>query len=218
MRSAMQPQPPRRSTHATNSPLNRIVYDRWGQYGRPVLLLHGLLFDRTMWWPVAAELATECTVIAPDLPGHGQTPPRSDYSLERIAADLAGLVHGLQLHRAPIVVGHGTAAWLAVAFADAYATHCVLTLDEPSGALPGTVDGLLGAAGLAAVPEHYRPFAEPRRDPALLKAYAGWKEQPPTRRLVVAGAGTGRPAPAPDRAFGHLTDPEGFAARLRALL
>jgi len=214
----MQPQPPRRSTHATNSPLNRLVYDRWGEFGRPVLLLHGLLFDRTMWWPVAAELAGDCTVIAPDLPGHGQCPPRTDYSLERVAADLAGLVQDLQLHRAPIVVGHGTAAWLAVAFADAYATHCLLTLDEPAGELPDTVDDVVAAAGLAAVPEPYRQFAEPRRDPALLKAYAGWKAQPPTRRLAVAGAAPGPSGRAPENAFGHLTDPEGFATRLRALL
>jgi pimeloyl-ACP methyl ester carboxylesterase len=214
----MHPQPPRRSTHATNSPLNRLVYDRWGQFGRPVVLLHGVLFDRTMWWPVAAELAADCTVIAPDLPGHGQCPQRADYSLERIAADLAGLVHDLQLHRAPIVVGHGTASWLAIAFADTYATHCLLTLDEPAGELPGSVDDLVSAAGLAAVPAHYRPFAEPRRDPALLKAYGSWKAQPPTRRLAVAGSGAGSAGPAPESAFAHLTDPAGFADRLRALL
>ncbi|GAB2616741.1 hypothetical protein Aab01nite_29710 [Paractinoplanes abujensis] len=213
----MRPQPPRRSTHATNSPLNRLVYDRWGEFGRPVVLLHGLLFDRTMWWPVAAELAGDCTVIAPDLPGHGQCPPRTDYSLERIAADLAALVHDLQLHRAPIVVGHGTSAWLAIAFADAYATHCLLTLDEPDDNLPATVDDLVASAGLAAVPEHYRPFAEPRRDPGLLRAYAGWTAQPPTRRLAVAGT-AGHSGPAADHAFTHLSDPEGFAGRLRALL
>jgi pimeloyl-ACP methyl ester carboxylesterase len=212
------PLPPRRSTHATNNPLNRIVYDRWGNFGRPVLLLHGLLFDRTMWWPVAAELAGDCTVIAPDLPGHGQCPPRTDYSLDRIADDLARVVLDLQLHRAPIVVGHGTASWLAVAFADAYATHCVLTLDEPAGDLPGTVDDIVAAAGLASVPEPYRQFAEPRRDPKLLAAYAGWREQPPTRRLAVAGAAPGPAGTAPVNAFGHLSDPEGFAARLRALL
>jgi len=214
----MQPQPPRRSTHATNSPLNRIVYDRWGEFGRPVVLLHGLLFDRTMWWPVAAELAADCTVIAPDLPGHGECPPRTDCSLERIAADLATLVDDLRLHRAPIVVGHGTSAWLVIAFADVYATHCLLTLDEPTGELPGTVDDLVRAAGLAAVPAQYRQFAEPRRDAALLRAYASWKAQPPTRRLAVAGTGPGPPGPAPERAFTHLTDPEGFASRLRALL
>jgi hypothetical protein len=36
----MHPQPPRRTTHTP------FVYDRWGRYGRPVVLLRGLLFDR----------------------------------------------------------------------------------------------------------------------------------------------------------------------------
>jgi pimeloyl-ACP methyl ester carboxylesterase len=129
----MQPQPPRRSTHAVGSPKNLLVYDRWGEFGRPVLLLHGLLSDRTVWWLAAAELiaAASCTVVAPDLPGHGQSPARDDHGLDRLARDLAGLVDRLGLHRAPIVVGQGASARLATAFADAYATHHVLTLDEP---------------------------------------------------------------------------------------
>src|SRR3954469_5550626 len=115
----MEPQPPRRTTHAIGGPARLLVYDRWGRFGRPVLLLHGLLFDRTMWWPVAAELAaaSSCTVIAPHLPGPGQTPPREDYCLARVARDLAVLLNGLDLHRAPIVVGHGVSARLAEVFA-----------------------------------------------------------------------------------------------------
>src|SRR5436190_14542510 len=103
----MEPQPPLRTTHTTRSPKNILMYDRWGEFGRPVVLLHGLLFDRTMWWPAAADLASaHCTIVAPDLPGHGQSPPRDDYRLERIARDLARLVDSLGLHRAPILVGH----------------------------------------------------------------------------------------------------------------
>ena len=36
-------------------------YDTWGTAGRPVLLIHSVLFDRTLWWPVAAELHRQCT-------------------------------------------------------------------------------------------------------------------------------------------------------------
>jgi pimeloyl-ACP methyl ester carboxylesterase len=53
-----------------------------------------------------AELATSCTVIAPDLPGQGASPDRADYSPERVARDLATLIHNLDLHRAPIIVAH----------------------------------------------------------------------------------------------------------------
>ena len=184
----MDPRPPLRSTHLSGS----LVFDRWGRYGRPVLLLHGLLFDRTMWWPVGAELAGVCSVIAPDLPGHGDSPACEDPDPQRLARDLATLVNRLDLHRAPIVVGHATSAPLAAAFAGAYATHHVRTIDERA------------VGDLSEVPECYRPYAQPRHDRALLHAYAGWAD----------------PVGAPSRtaSFPHLTDPAAFAESLRTLL
>jgi pimeloyl-ACP methyl ester carboxylesterase len=215
----MHPQPPRRSTHASGRPKDPLVYDRWGEFGRPVVLLHGLLLDRTMWWPAAAELvgSSSCTIVAPDLPGHGQSPPRADYRLEHIARDLAALVDGLHLRRAPLVVGHAASARLATAFADAYATHCLLTLDEPP--VDATDVAALSPAGLELVPEIFRPYAEPRTDPALLHAYGSWLAQPPTRRNQPAMAGRSLYRPAGTSAtFLPLTDPEAFAAVLRGFL
>ncbi|MCO8274708.1 alpha/beta fold hydrolase [Actinoplanes sp. TRM 88003] len=193
------------------------MYDRWGQFGRPVVLLHGLLFDRTMWWPVGAELATHCTVIAPDLPGHGESPPRADYSLTRIAEDLAALVHSLMLHRAPIIIGHGTSAWLATTFADSYTTQAVITVDEPATATPA-VDDIISAAGLNEVPESLRPFAQPKRDPALLSAYESWFLHPPRRRRSPVRLSAADGSSAREEHFHHLTDPAQFATEIRALL
>jgi pimeloyl-ACP methyl ester carboxylesterase len=193
----MEPQPPLRTTHTTRSPKNILMYDRWGSFGRPVLLLHGLLFDRTMWWPAAAELAGECTIVAPDLPGHGATPARDDCSLRRLARDLAGLVEDLDLHRAPIVVGHAASAALAEEFADSYATHHVLTLDDE-----GDLDD---------VPEFYRPYAQTSHDASVLNPYGSWVA------LTPAGRATAGP-PEPSAPFPHLADPVAFAARLRAML
>ncbi|GIM90941.1 alpha/beta fold hydrolase [Paractinoplanes toevensis] len=187
----MHPQPPLRTTHIAGGPRNALVYDRWGQYGRPVLLLHGLLFDRTMWWPVGAELARVCTVVAPDLPGHGDSPARDEAGLTDLARDLAGLVRRLDLHRAPIVVGHASAAPLAAAFAETYATHHLQTIEEEGGE----------------VPEYFRFYAEPRHGLGVLTAYANW----PVSAGHAAGRGTGP-------AFPHLADPAGFAAGLRARL
>jgi pimeloyl-ACP methyl ester carboxylesterase len=146
-----------------------LVYDRWGRFGRPVLLLHGLLYDRTMWWPVAAELATAttCTVIAPDLPGHGDSPTRTDHDPHKLAHDLAQLVHKLDLHRAPIVVGHAESAALAAAFGDHFATHEVLTVDD------------LGPAQTE-IPEHFQPYATPKTTSDVLTAYQAWPRHPPT--------------------------------------
>ena len=119
----MPPNPPRRTPTPSEAPQACSSATAGGTTGRAILLLHGLLFDRTMWWPVAAELATDGTVIAPDLPGHGETPSRGDCSPNNLAAQLAELIHNLGLRRAPIVVGHSTSAWLATTLACDFAVH-----------------------------------------------------------------------------------------------
>lgn len=204
----MHPQAPRRTTHAYGTPANRLVYDRWGRFGRPVVLLHGLLYDRTMWWPVAAELShTRSSVIAVDLPGHGESAPRGDYALGTLAADLATLINRLDLHRAPVLVGHGESALLAEAFAARYATKAVLTVGEPMGAAAPSVAPHLATTGRNAVPEHYRQFAVPRADVGLLHAYRCWFADRP------------RPAAEPSRCgFPHLAAPASFAGNLTTLL
>jgi alpha/beta hydrolase family protein len=64
--------------------------DLTGEPGRtpPLVLLHGLTFDRTSWHPVLAELTAldlGRAVLALDLPGHGESPPWPGYDLEPIA-------------------------------------------------------------------------------------------------------------------------------------
>jgi pimeloyl-ACP methyl ester carboxylesterase len=192
----VHPQPPRRTTHAQGTPTNRLVYDRWGRFGRPVVLLHGLFYDRTMWWPVAAELDGSCAAIAVDLPGHGESPARDDHDPNTLAQDLAVLIRGLDLQRAPVLVGHGESALLARAFAERYAVQHVIVLDD--GPDPD----------LDAVPEAYRQFAVRRTDPALSAAYREWSGVP---------VGAAPKAQVTGGPFPHLRDPSAFAALLHGL-
>jgi pimeloyl-ACP methyl ester carboxylesterase len=249
-KTVMHPRPPCRSTHTFSAAGSRIVYDRWSNGpGRPVLLLHALLFDRTQWWPLAADLADHCTVVAPDLPGHGETPMPGGLSPAQVAGDLARLVDSLDLRRAPLVVGHATAAPLANAFAEHFAVHGLLIADEPvdtpgsgvdsgaesgmgfgaaSGAESGAglgagsgagfgVDEVVAASGLERVPEQFRSFAEPRRDPGLVAAYRSWLDRPSSRRPVLPHAR--RPSDDLTRPrFTPLSDTEGLAARIKYLL
>lgn len=46
--------------------------------GKPVLLIHGLGSSWRAWQPILDDLATERSVIAIDLPGHGATPAEQD--------------------------------------------------------------------------------------------------------------------------------------------
>lgn len=56
---------------------------------RPVLLVHGLSSQGHTWDPIAAALAEDRRVLAPDLRGHGDSEwARDGYHLERFVSDL----------------------------------------------------------------------------------------------------------------------------------
>lgn len=174
--------PPRRSEYTWTGPAGTWAYDLWGEVGRPVVLLHGPMFDRTMWWPVAAELADHCTVVAMDLPGHGGSPSRSSYQPAELLADLASLIAGLGRRQAPIVVGHSVSALLACLFGGHIRVRATVAVAQSldvrplAGALNDTGDlrGLLPDARLDTIPAAYRDLATPDEDDRRLAAYLGW--------------------------------------------
>jgi hypothetical protein len=92
----------------------------------------------------------------------------------------------------------------------------VFAVDQPTSEVDTTVDALVDAARLHDVPEAYRTFAEPRRDPGLLLAYASWLVQTPTHRIVPVGLATAGSATSgpqgPETGFAHLLEPTEFAA------
>ena len=64
--------------------------------GEPVLLIHGFPLDRRIWQAQVPALAERFRVVAPDLRGHGRTPPDDDTSsLDDFAADLFHLMDRL---------------------------------------------------------------------------------------------------------------------------
>ncbi len=81
----------------------------------PIVFLHGLTFDRTMWRPTLAELETldpGRRAIAVDLPGHGESPDASSYALEVTVERIHTAIVDAGL-RDPILVGHSASApWL----------------------------------------------------------------------------------------------------------
>lgn len=189
---ADQTLPPLRTTHTWPSPGGAWCYDTWGSHGRPIVLIPAVMFDRAMWWPAAAELRPHATVIAVDLPGHGDSPGRDRYDPDDLVGELALLLHTLGVRQAPIVVGHATAAPLAVHFAARCVVHAVVTVDppHPHEAVP-QLDQYVETFDPDAVPAHYRDLVTPATDPGLLTAYA-----PVLRLAELAGdpAAAGRPA------------------------
>ncbi|MFF1611345.1 alpha/beta fold hydrolase [Amycolatopsis sp. NPDC058278] len=80
----------------------RLAHDDLGpKNGRPVLLVHGHPFDRSMWRPQAQHLAgSGYRVVTPDLRGYGESrTPGTKTGLDVFAGDLVELADHLELDR-----------------------------------------------------------------------------------------------------------------------
>jgi pimeloyl-ACP methyl ester carboxylesterase len=93
-----------------------LAYTRAGE-GPPVILIHGLGSSRRTWHDLIGPLSQHYTVIAVDLPGHGDSEPSvGGYSPGAHAAAVRDLMVALDLPRASLV-GHSMGGGIAVQFA-----------------------------------------------------------------------------------------------------
>jgi 3-oxoadipate enol-lactonase len=111
--------------------------------GPALVLIHGHPFDRRMWEPQLASLSGELRVVAPDLPGYGESAPRGTTTTMRELADaVVELLDVLEVERA-VVAGLSMGGLVAMELALGH---------------PGRVAGLILAATTAApvTPEEAR--------------------------------------------------------------
>jgi pimeloyl-ACP methyl ester carboxylesterase len=97
----------------------------------PLVFLHGLTFDRTMWRPALAELRAidlDREILSLDLPGHGQSCPLPSYGMSDVVDAVADAVAVAGLDR-PVMVGHSLGAGIANAYAARYPTSGVVNVD-----------------------------------------------------------------------------------------
>ena len=98
----------------------------------PLLLLHGLTFDRTIWRPILDELHAidpERHVLAIDLPGHGDSPDASTYRLDGIEVQLDAVLAAAGMV-SPLIVGHSAGAIAATVFASRRPSAGVVNVDQ----------------------------------------------------------------------------------------
>ncbi|MEY2497991.1 MAG: hypothetical protein QOD12_1547 [Verrucomicrobiota bacterium] len=87
-------------------------------HGPAVILLHGYTQTSRMWKPIIPLLAAKFTVIAPDLPGIGDSsiPADRDIGMITAAKQIHELVRSLKVEKAR-VVGHDIGLMVAYAYA-----------------------------------------------------------------------------------------------------
>jgi len=112
----------------------RIAYERSGA-GRPLVLVHGSISDRTYWHAVRDRLAERFGVIAVERRGRGSSGDADPYGLEREFEDVAAVVESIG--EPVVLLGHSYGALCALEAALLVASIDTLVLYEPPLALDG---------------------------------------------------------------------------------
>jgi pimeloyl-ACP methyl ester carboxylesterase len=142
-----------------------------GGSGEPLLvLLHGLGATGDVWegWRPLLARRWPGRWLAPDLPGHGGSPPLAAYTFDGFATAVAGII---QPGARTVVLGHSLGGVVGLALA--------------SGRFPVSVDGVIGLGIKVAWTDEEleRAGALARRAPALF----GSRDEAAARYLRVSG-------------------------------
>ncbi len=108
-------------------------------HGPTVILLHGYAETSRMWKPIMPLLAEKFTVIAPDLPGIGDSAiPTNGLDLKTAAIRIHALAHSLGVEKAG-VVGHDIGLMVAYAYAAQFPaeTEKLVVMDAFLPGVPG---------------------------------------------------------------------------------
>ena len=110
-----------------------------GGHGPSVILLHGYAETSRMWTPILPVLGEKFTVIAPDLPGIGDSEiPASGLDMKAAAIGIHALARSLGVEKAR-VVGHDIGLMVAYAYAAQFPAE-VEKLVVMDAFLPGVGD------------------------------------------------------------------------------
>lgn len=168
--------------------------------GDPVLFIHGLTWDHTLWDNQVDALKGGYRCIAVDLIGHGQTPDVDhDYSFFDLADYMAGFLDGLGIEQAHIVglsMGGMTAMPLALEHPSKVRSLALLDTDAKAE-VPETVAAYHGlgnaiiTAGWAAVAEPVAgilfgaPYlSDPARKAAVIERLCQNQQEPVAGRAL----------------------------------
>jgi pimeloyl-ACP methyl ester carboxylesterase len=125
-----------------------------------LLLIHGMAGSSDTWREVMPALSQRYTVIAPDLPGHGESDkPRQDYSLGAHANALRDLLVAVGIERATIV-GQSLGGGVAMQLSYQHPKHCERLVLVSSGGLGQEVSWILRALTFPGV-EYLTPVLFP---------------------------------------------------------
>ncbi len=152
----------------------RIHYERHGEFGEPLVFVHGYTGDVTDWEYQIAEFSPDYRVLVLDSRGHGLSEAPADpsaYSIEEMARDVQGLANAVGLEKYHLV-GHSQGGCVVQEVALSTPEKLLsLTLEDtgPLGAVPDDLEmrqfdamqiELAETKGMAAVVELQRQYVD----------------------------------------------------------
>ena len=160
----------------------RLRVEDAGRGGLPVLFVHGLGGNRSVWSAQVEHLAARRRVVTFDLRGQGESAPAQDgdYSVQGFADDVESVADALHLKRF-VLVGHSLGGAVIGAYAGRHPDRVAgLLFVDPVGDLTRlpAKDTKAWLSGLE--PAHYEAFTDKWFGQMLSTA------RPPVRRMVMA--------------------------------
>lgn len=131
------PAPAQATGHFVGGPAGKLFVDDGGKGGLPVVFVHGLGCDHTVWTDQVEHLRRTRRALALDLRGYGKSDPdpKGDYTMEAYAADVAAAAQQLGIPRY-VLVGHSMAGAVILSCSAAHPDRvAALVFDDPAGDL-----------------------------------------------------------------------------------
>jgi abhydrolase domain-containing protein 6 len=119
----------------TRTSLDGTVYWTGGNGERTLCLIHGVNDHAGTWSLVAPALMKTCRLIIPDLPGHGESEPKSGALDMQYLVDRLGAVLDTEGVRRVTLVGNSMGAWISILYTLAHADRVSELFLEAGGGL-----------------------------------------------------------------------------------
>ncbi|HKA90642.1 MAG TPA: alpha/beta hydrolase [Haliangiales bacterium] len=161
-----------RSEHTIHVAGAGIHYVRWGDGGKPgLVLVHGGA-AHAEWWSFLAPLLTrQYDVVALDLSGHGDSDRREEYPRRVWADEVLAVIADAHFPGPPVLIGHSMGGLVSIVAASVYG-------DELAGAI--IVDAPVRKPDPESEEGNYgRSFRHPKVYPTLDEAAARFRLIPP---------------------------------------
>lgn len=94
----------------------KVHYSSYGKGSKALVLIHGWTCDETFWASNVPELSKRYRVLTVDLPGHGQSDPAPEYSMDSFSDAVSAVMTEANVKRATLV-GHSMGGPILLAFA-----------------------------------------------------------------------------------------------------